>query len=139
MGSPRRPLDDGGPSSFLIKAAAAVIEQGAGLTLSVECSCVDAQNLATGKVRQLCEKTKAAAMMKFDDLGNQLWFHEQLKECVRLCVLTRLRHVHQSDARPAVEPASSPKTVCEKAASDPLSAIRPETQACPAAFAAQPG
>jgi hypothetical protein len=85
-------VDDGGPSSFCIKAGATVVELGVTLNLTVECSCVDAQNLSTGKVRQIYEKTKAAAMVKFDDLGSEMWYHKQLEECARLCVLTKLRH-----------------------------------------------
>jgi len=97
-------VDDGGPSCFIIKAGASVAEQGAALNLSVECSCVDAQNLATGKIRQVTEKTKAMPMAKFDDLGSQLWFQDQLKECARMSVLTRMRHIPRADAQPAAAP-----------------------------------
>lgn len=97
-------VDDGGPSSFTIKAGASVTEQGTGLSFSVECSCIDAQHLASGKTRQITEKTQATAMAKFDELALQLWFQEQLKECVRLCVLTRLRQIHRSDAQTVVQP-----------------------------------
>jgi hypothetical protein len=97
------PVHDGGPSCFTIRAAASVAEKGGTLNLTVECSCVDAQNLSTGKVRQIFERTKAATMAKFDDLGNaamvkfddlasEMWFHRQLEECTRMCVLTRMRH-----------------------------------------------
>ena len=96
-------VDDGGPSSFIIKAAASVAEQGASLNLTVECSCVDAQNFATGKVRQIYEKTKAATMLKFDDLANEMWFHRQLEECARMCVLTRMRHGPRRNVEAAIE------------------------------------
>jgi hypothetical protein len=90
-------IDDGGPSCFTIKAGASVAEQGATLNLTVECSCVDAQNLSTGKARQICEKTKPVAMLKFDDLGSEMWFHKQLEECARMCVLTRMRYAPRGD------------------------------------------
>jgi hypothetical protein len=103
-------VNDGGPSCFTIKGEASVAEQGATLNLTVACSCVDAQNLSTGKVRQIHEKTKAATiaklddlgnatMVKFDDLASEMWFHKQLEECARMCVLTRMRHT----PRPRVE------------------------------------
>ncbi len=99
-------VDDGGPSSFTIKAAASVAEQGATLNLTVDCCCVDGQNFATGKIRQIYEKTKAATMLKFDDLANEMWFHQQLEECARMCVLTRMRHGPRRDVERAVEAAS---------------------------------
>ena len=101
-------VDDGGPTSFIIKAAATVVEQGTSLNLTVECSCVDAQHLSTGKIRQISEKTKAAMMAKFEDLAIQMWLHDQLKECVRMCVLTRLRHIPRGDRTPAPTPAAAP-------------------------------
>ncbi len=101
------PIDDGGPSTFIVKAGVIVAEQGATLNLSVECSCVDAQNLSTGKIRQICEKTKAVTIAKFEELSSQMWFHDQLKECVRMCVLTRMRHMPRSDAGPVLEAAPS--------------------------------
>jgi hypothetical protein len=91
-------VDDGGPSCFIVKAGASVADQGAALNLTVHCSCVDAQNLSTGKPRQIYEKTKAATMVKFDDLASEMWFHEHIKECVRMCVLTRMRHTPRHDA-----------------------------------------
>jgi hypothetical protein len=90
-------IDDGGPSCFVIKAQASVVEQGATLNLTVECSCIDAQNISTGKVRQIYEKTKAATMVKFDDLSSEMWFHRQLEECARLCILTRMRYAPRRD------------------------------------------
>ena len=98
-------IGDGGPSCFTIRAVASVAEQGATLNLTVECSCVDAQNFATGKIRQIYEKTKAATMLKFDDLTNEMWFHKQLEECARMCVLTRMRHSPRRDVGLAVEAA----------------------------------
>jgi hypothetical protein len=100
-------VNDGGPSCFIIKASVSVVEQGATLNLAVECSCVDAQNLATGKIRQVIEKTKAMPMAKFEELGSQVWYHDQLKECVRMCVLTRLRHIARPDPQPVSQPAPS--------------------------------
>jgi hypothetical protein len=115
-------ISDGGPSCFVIKAAVSVVEQGAALNLAVDCSCIDAQNLATGKIRQITEKTKAMPMAKFDDLGSQLWFHDQLKECARMCVLTRMRHVPRHEAEPVHETASAPpgalRSSCDAAAID---------------------
>jgi hypothetical protein len=101
-------VSDGGPSCFVIKAAVSVVEQGATLNLAVDCSCIDAQNLATGKTRQITEKTKAVPMAKFDDLGSQMWFHDQLKECVRMCVLTRMRHIPRQGMGPAPQPDPPP-------------------------------
>jgi len=100
-------LNDGGPSSFTIKAEASVAEQGATLNLTVGCSCVDAQNISTGKVRQIYEKTKAATMLRFDDLGGEMWFHKQLEECARMCVLTRMRHTPRCDADSVLQAAVS--------------------------------
>ena len=97
-------LNDGGPSRFVIKAGESVAEQGVALNLSVECTCVDAQHLASGKVRQISEKTKALPIAKFDDLGSQMWFQDQLKECVRMSVLTRMRQISKADAQPAAAP-----------------------------------
>lgn len=91
-------VNDSGPTCFTIRAEASVVEQGATLNLSVACSCIDAKNMPTGKVRQIHEKTKTAAMVKFDELSTQIWFHRQLQECARMCVLTRMRQSARSDA-----------------------------------------
>jgi hypothetical protein len=104
-------VEDGGPCAFTIKGGASVTEQGAGLSFSVECSCIDAQHLSSGKIRQIAEKTKTTAMAKFDELAVQLWFQEQLKECVRMCVLTRLRHIGRSDAAAVATAVAAPVAV----------------------------
>lgn len=103
-------LDDGGPSCFVIKAGATVVEQGVSLSLNVECSCVDSHNLPSSKVRQIIEKSKVMPMAKFDDLGSQVWLHDHLKDCVRMCVVTRMRHLPRPDAPPAQTgaPATEP-------------------------------
>jgi hypothetical protein len=124
-------VDDGGPTSFVIKAAATVMEQGGSLNLAVECSCVDAQHLSTGKIRQITEKAKSATMTKFDDLGAQMWFHDQLKECVRICVLTRLRHIRRGDIEPASTPVPAPADV-PTPASAPVPALGPAPVSAPA-------
>jgi hypothetical protein len=90
-------VDDGGPSCFAIRAQASVVEEGATLNLTVLCTCVDAQNFSTGKPRQIGEKTKAMTMLKFDDLASEMWFHKQLQECARMCVLTRMRYAPRRD------------------------------------------
>jgi hypothetical protein len=98
-------LGDGGPTCFTIKAEASVAEQGTALNLSVVCSCGDPKDAPTSKVRQLFEKTKMAPMMKFDELGSQMWFHKQLEECARMCVLTKMRRSSKSDADCAAQAA----------------------------------
>jgi hypothetical protein len=87
-----------GVPTFTIKAEASVAEQGAALNLSVVCSCVDSKNASAGKPRELVAKTKSVPMQKFDDLGSQMWFHKQLEECARMCVLTKMRQSSKSDA-----------------------------------------
>jgi hypothetical protein len=100
-------MDDGGPSCFIIKAGVTVVDGGASLSFSVECTCIESQNLATGKTRQIIEKTKAAPMDKFEDLAVQMWFHDYLKDCVRMSVTTRMRHLPRADAAAPAEPAPS--------------------------------
>jgi hypothetical protein len=103
-------IDDGGPSCFVVRAGASVAEQGVALNLTVRCTCVDAQNLSTGKPRQLYEKTKAATTVTFDELNCEMWFHEHIRECVRMCVLTKMRHTprHDTSGPPHTAPVLSP-------------------------------
>jgi len=90
-------LGAGGSTYFTIKAAASVAEHGAALDLSVVCSRVDPKNTAS-QLPPLYGKTKSTPMLKFDDLGSQMWFHKQLEECARMCVLTRMRQSRNGDA-----------------------------------------
>jgi len=94
----RRPhAGAGGSTYFTIKAEASVAEHGAALDLSVVCSRVDPKNTAS-QLPPLYGKTKSTPMLKFDDLGSQMWFHKQLEECARMCVLTRMRQSRNGDA-----------------------------------------
>jgi hypothetical protein len=91
-------LGASGPTCFTIKAEASVAEQGAALNLSVVCSCGDPKNTSASKFRQIFEKTKSVPLLKFDELGTHMWFHKQLEECARMCVLTKMRQSSRNDA-----------------------------------------
>jgi hypothetical protein len=88
--------DDG--TRFAIKAEASVMEPGDFVSVSVSCSAVDPKSASASQVAPLFEKkAKFPTVQLFDELGSRTWFHAQLAECVRMCVLTSLR---QSTRRP---------------------------------------
>ena len=86
--------DADGANRFAIKAEASVAELGEFVNLSVVCSSVDPRLPSASPTTPLFEKkAKFPAVQVFDELGNRAWFHKQVTECVKLCVLTRMREL----------------------------------------------
>ena len=92
-------LDASGATCFTIKAEASVAELGEFVNLSVVCSSVNSKSTSAGQVASLFDKTaKFPTVQKFDELSSRTWFHKQLAECARMCILTRMRQLPTSDA-----------------------------------------
>jgi hypothetical protein len=98
-------LGPGGPPCYTIKAEASVGEHGAALDLSVVCFHADPTSTSTSRVPPLYDKRKSMQMLKFDELGAQIWFQEQLEECARMCVLTRMRQLVNDNVQRVAEAA----------------------------------
>jgi hypothetical protein len=88
-----------GSTYFSIRAEAAVVEQGGSLNLSVVCSYVDPKSTSTTQLAPLYSRnSKFAIQPKFDEPGSQVWFHRHLAECARMCVLTKMRQLSNSES-----------------------------------------
>jgi hypothetical protein len=92
-------IETGAAKRFAIEAEASVTELGEFVTLSVACSMIDPKIASPGHVASLFEKkAKFPAVQIFDELGSRTWFHTQLAECVRLCVLTGIRDSNKTQS-----------------------------------------
>ena len=103
--------DADGATRFAIKAEASVAELGEFVTLSIVCSSVDPKLPSASPATPLFErKAKFPAAQVFDELGNRTWLHKQVTECVRLCVLTRMRELSMVGAATAPSEGASGET-----------------------------
>jgi hypothetical protein len=92
-------IETGAAKRFVIEADASVAELGEFVTLSVVCTMIDPKIASPGHAASLFEKkAKFPAVQIFDELGSRTWFHTQLVECVRLCVLTSLRDSYRTQS-----------------------------------------
>lgn len=92
-------VDGDGATRFTIRAEASVADLGEFVNLSVVCSSVDSKDTLASQATPLVEKTaKFPTIQKFDELSSRAWFHKQLAECVRICILTKMRQFPTCDA-----------------------------------------
>lgn len=90
---------------FTIRAEASVTELGEFVTLSVVCSSVSSKDASADQTASLVEKTaKFPTIQKFDELSSRAWFHKQLTNCARMCILTKMRQ-YPTDSAATVAPA----------------------------------
>jgi hypothetical protein len=90
----RTPFSDAGKATgFVIKAEASVADRGEFVDLSVECSAVSPPSTSTSQFTSLFEKKAKFPTVRAVDSGAQVWFHQQVAECARLCTLMRMRRL----------------------------------------------
>ena len=92
-------LDASRSTYFTIKAEASVVEGGEFVNLSVVCSSPNSKSASATQLAPLFHKTtKFPTVQKFEELGGRTWLHEQLAECARMCILTKMRQSPTSNA-----------------------------------------
>jgi hypothetical protein len=85
-------IDADETTHLTIEASASVADRGEFVSMSVVCSLVNSKSVSANRVVHLFEKTaKFLTAQKLDELSARSWYHKQLSQCVRLCVLTKMR------------------------------------------------
>jgi hypothetical protein len=109
-------LDGSGTTCFVVKAEACVADAGEFIDLSVESSAVNFTSASASTTTSLFEKRAKFPIVWSVEMGIQLWFHEYMAECARLCALMRLRQIppQQGYVSVAYEETSGETIVGEK-------------------------